>query len=177
MSDLIIVDRPSVMFRLRSCVTVALLGVIAFRVGDAQRPHTDTALVHVVMEATLAGIGPELAEFVFRQQSELWRLVPPDTTDSIWVSTFRGLGELLHAQRPRPDSDHENYLEMRQRAIDDSLRAFDVEVGQRWRCPQRPSRWVAASRSFEVRVARRGGSWHVLPPEPWIDGIPGVCVP
>jgi len=100
MSDLIIVDRPSVMFRLRSCVTLALLG-----------------------------------KFVFRQQSELWRLVPPDTTDSLWVSTFRGLGELLHAQRPRPDSDHENYLEMRQIAIDDPLRTFDVEVGQRWRCP------------------------------------------
>ena len=165
-----------IMFRLRSLTIVAILGVVAFHASAAQRPHTDSALVYVVIEATLVGIAPELANFVFRPQSEVWRMVPPDTTDSLWVSEFRGLGELLHAQPPRPNSDHEHYVEMHESASGDSVRTFNVDVGQRWRCPQRPGRWVEASRSFAIRVVRRDGSWRVLPPEPWVDGMPGVCM-
>jgi hypothetical protein len=170
-----IVDGLEVMFRRRSCLTFVLLGALACRVSAAQRPRADTLLVRAVMEATVAGIGPELAEFVFRPRPEVWQFAPPDTADPLWISAFRGLGELLHAQPPHPDSDREyHYLEMRERAGGDSIRTFNVAIGYRSRCA-RPGRWVGASRSFTVRLARLGRGWQVLPAEPWIDALPGIC--
>ncbi|MFI5228229.1 MAG: hypothetical protein ACHQWU_04125 [Gemmatimonadales bacterium] len=121
------------------------------RTVAAQQPRSNTTLVRTVVEGTLARIAPELTDFVFRQQPEPWRLVSPDTTDSLWMVAFRGLRELLHAQAPRPNSDHEHYLEVRE--------------------------LVAGSRSFEVRVARCEGTWQVLPSGPWIDEDPGLCGP
>ena len=130
------------------------------------------------MKATLAGIGPELADFVFHPTREAWRLVPPDTTDSLWSNAFRGLRELLHGRDPQSSDDRERYLEMREKTQEsDSLRLFSVEIGQRSRCPNRPTRWVGGSRTFEIPVAYRYGTWQVMPASPWIDGLPGVCEP
>ena len=92
------------------------------RTVAAQQPRSNTTLVRTVVEGTLARIAPELTDFVFRQQPEPWRLVSPDTTDSLWMVAFRGLRELLHAQAPRPTSDHEPSLEVREQppAVDRS---------------------------------------------------------
>lgn len=159
-----------------SRLVVVALSVAVARGAFAQRPRSDSVLVRVVMEATLAGIGPELAEFVLHPTRDAWRFVPPDMTDSLWSKAFRGLRELLDAREPQPGDDRERYLEMRETNESDS-RVFTVEVGQRWRCPHRRTQWVGPSRTFEISVAYRYGTWQVMPASPWIDGLPGVCEP
>ena len=160
-----------------SRLVVVALSVAVARGAFAQRPRSDSVLVRVVMEATLAGIGPELAEFVLHPTRDAWRFVPPDMTDSLWSKAFRGLRELLDAREPQPGDDRERYLEMRETQTSDSLRRFRVEIGQRWRCPTRPTRWVGGFRAFEIPVAYRYGTWQAMPGGPWIDGMPGVCEP
>lgn len=153
------------------------LSLATVRGAAAQRPRSDSVLVRVVMEATLAGIGPELADRVFHPAHDAWRLAPPDTTDSLWSNAFRGLKDLLQGRDPQPGDDRERYLEMHETHESDSLRVFTVEVGQRRRCPHRRPQWVGPSRTFEISVAYRYGTWQVMPASPWIDGLPGVCEP
>lgn len=148
---------------------------VASRSAAAQKPRTDSALVRVVMEATLAGIAPELNDIVLRPASNaVWKLTPPDTTDPLWVGAFRGLLSLLHGHEPSSGDEYWNFLTMHEHDSG-AMKIFDVTIGWRDACPGLPKRAVAADRFFTVRVVRSRGWWETLPPELPIDGAPGEC--
>jgi hypothetical protein len=145
--------------------------------APAQQPRTDSALVRLTLAAVFSEMGPELAEAMVARPTHRWRIDLPKTTPA-WVSASDELSRLLNPRTPSANDPGERYLTIQEQLVSDTLRTFQITIGQKWRCSGDRDRWVAADRSFEIRLATRDHMWErIASNSPLVYGDPGVCEP
>ena len=152
-----------------------LLSAVSSTLAPAQQP--DSALVRITLAAAFAEMGPELAQLAVDPRSDAWRIDLP-RTNAVWISAAEKVTRLLGFRSPATSDRGEHYLMIQEQLVSDTVRAFQITIGQKWRCGGRHDRWVAADRSFEVRLARRDHGWQrVASNSLLVYGDPGICEP
>jgi hypothetical protein len=154
-----------------------LLSAASATLAAAQQPQTDSALVRITLAAVFSEMGAELAEVVVATPTDGWRIDLPKTTP-VWVSASEKVTRLLNSRTPAANDRRERYMTIQEQLVSDTLRTFQITIGQKWRCSGNNNRWVAADRSFEVRLATRDHIWQrVASNAPLVYGDPGICEP
>lgn len=164
-----------------SCTTASKARVaaadLALRPAPAQQSQTDSAIVRITLAAAFSEIGFDLAEVVAGPPTNAWRIDFPKT-NALWVSAAENVSRLLNLRTPAGSDSGEHYLMIREHLVSDTVRTFQVTIGQKWRCGGHQDRWVAADRTFEVRLAFRAHIWRRVPSNSLlVYGDPGICEP
>jgi len=156
-----------------TCVLV--LNFASATLAPAQQPQADSALVRLTLAAVFSEMGPELADFVAGPRTTAWRIDLPKSSE-VWISAAENVTRLLDLRAPAASDRGEHYLTVQEDVVSDTLRTFQITIGQKWRCGGRQDRWVAADRSFEVRLAMRDHIWQrVASNSLMLYGDPGIC--
>jgi hypothetical protein len=152
-----------------------LLSAASATLAPAQQPQADSALVRVTLAAVFSEMGSELAEVVIATPPDGWRIDLPKT-NPVWISASEKLARLLNPRTPAANDRREHYLTIQEQLVSDTLRTFQITIGQKWRCPRNHDRWAEADRSFEVRLATRDHIWQrVASNSLLVYGDPGIC--
>jgi hypothetical protein len=155
---------------------VVFLNVASTKLALAQRPQTDSAIVRITLDAVFSEMSRELADAVIDARTSAWSIDLPKT-NAVWVSAAENVGRILGRTPVASDRD-EHYLTIREQLVTDTLRTFQITVGQKWRCGGRSDRWVASDRTFEVRLAMRDHLWQRIASNSLlVYGDPAICEP
>ncbi|HEX7018651.1 MAG TPA: subclass B3 metallo-beta-lactamase [Gemmatimonadaceae bacterium] len=141
-----------------------------------QPARADSELVALVVGAILRmdEVSNSLGDRIVDATARPWSIELPHTT-AVWQAAAPRLLRALQGRARRPNDSREQFITVRQEARSDSLRAYDVEVGERLRCSGDWADWVEGSMTMEVRAAFREHRWQLTKAQLVGDAIPGLC--